>query len=240
MRYHCAPSITTQYNLVHTSSIIMFHQRSTIMRVLLVLTLLLASATACTSNANTSSTNSTTPMENQRQIPNPKNVARPQYLMKVTQSGKELGEILLELCPDIAPKHCANFDKLVSEGFYNGTAFHRVIPNFMIQGGDPNSKNKPRNTWGMGDPTQSTVPAEFNETHHARGILSAARTPDPNSATSQFFICVADAGFLDRQYTVYGEVLKGMDVADKIVNSKRDGADNPLEKIEMNVTKVTK
>ena len=175
-----------------------------------------------------------------RQIPNPKNVARPQYLLKVTQSGKELGEILLELCPDIAPKHVANFEKLVSEGFYNGTAFHRVIPNFMIQGGDPNSKNKPRNTWGMGDPTQSTVPAEFNETHHGRGILSAARTPDPNSATSQFFICVADAGFLDRQYTVYGEVLKGMDVADKIVNSKRDGADNPLEKIEMNITKVTK
>jgi peptidyl-prolyl cis-trans isomerase B (cyclophilin B) len=92
----------------------------------------------------------------------------------------------------------------------------------------------------MGDPSQTTVPAEFNETHHGRGILSAARTPDPNSATSQFFICVADAGFLDRQYTVYGEVLKGMDVADKIVNSKRDGADNPLEKIEMTITKVTK
>jgi peptidyl-prolyl cis-trans isomerase B (cyclophilin B) len=210
------------------------------MRILLVFALLLTGLTACTSNANSSTNNSNNPMELTRQIPNPKNVARPQFLMKVTQSGKELGEILLELCPDIAPKHVANFEKLVADGSYNGTAFHRVIPNFMIQGGDPNSKNKPRNTWGMGDPSQTTVPAEFNETHHGRGILSAARTPDPNSATSQFFICVADAGFLDRQYTVYGEVLKGMDVADKIVNSKRDGADNPLEKIEMTITKVTK
>jgi peptidyl-prolyl cis-trans isomerase B (cyclophilin B) len=210
------------------------------MRILLVFALLLTGLTACTSNANSSTNNSNNPMELTRQIPNPKNVARPQFLMKVSQSGKELGEILLELCPDIAPKHVANFEKLVADGSYNGTAFHRVIPNFMIQGGDPNSKNKPRNTWGMGDPSQTTVPAEFNETHHGRGILSAARTPDPNSATSQFFICVADAGFLDRQYTVYGEVLKGMDVADKIVNSKRDGADNPLEKIEMTITKVTK
>lgn len=210
------------------------------MRILLVFALLLTGLTACTSNANSSTNNSNNPMELTRQIPNPKNVARPQFLMKVTQSGEELGEILLELCPDIAPKHVANFEKLVADGSYNGTAFHRVIPNFMIQGGDPNSKNKPRNTWGMGDPSQTTVPAEFNETHHGRGILSAARTPDPNSATSQFFICVADAGFLDRQYTVYGEVLKGMDVADKIVNSKRDGADNPLEKIEMTITKVTK
>lgn len=210
------------------------------MRILLVFTLLLTGLTACTSNANSSTNNSNNSMELTRQIPNPKNVARPQFLMKVTQSGKELGEILLELCPDIAPKHVANFEKLVADGSYNGTAFHRVIPNFMIQGGDPNSKNKPRNTWGMGDPSQTNVPAEFNETHHGRGILSAARTPDPNSATSQFFICVADAGFLDRQYTVYGEVLKGMDVADKIVNSKRDGADNPLEKIEMTITKVSK
>ena len=195
---------------------------------------------SCTATDKNSSTKTKEVMEYTRQIANPTNAKRPQYLIKVTQSGKELGEILLELCPDIAPKHVANFEKLVADGSYNGTAFHRVIPNFMIQGGDPNSKNKPRNTWGMGDPSQTTVPAEFNATHHGRGILSAARTPDPNSATSQFFICVADAGFLDRQYTVYGEVLKGMDIADKIVNSPRDGGDNPLEKIEMNISKVSK
>lgn len=175
-------------------------------------------------------------METTAQVPNTSGKARPQYKLTVTQAGKPLGEIVLELFPDIAPKHCANFDSLVKAGFYNGTAFHRVIPGFMIQGGDPNSKDKPKDYWGMGDPSQTKVPAEFNPTSHARGILSAARTSDPNSATSQFFICVADAKFLDNQYTVYGQVLSGMDVADKIVNSPRDGRDNPNEKIEMNIT----
>ncbi|MBL7997481.1 MAG: peptidylprolyl isomerase [Candidatus Kapabacteria bacterium] len=149
-----------------------------------------------------------------------------------------MGEIILELFPDIAPKHCANFDSLVRVKFYNGCAFHRVIPGFMIQGGDPNSKDKPREMWGMGDPGQTTVPQEFNPTPHKRGILSAARTPDPNSATSQFFICVADATQLDNQYTVYGQVLKGMEVADAIVNSPRDPRDNPNEKIEMKIEKI--
>lgn len=173
-------------------------------------------------------------------VPAPKNgVVRPQYKITVTQSGKPMGEIVLELFSDVAPKHVANFEKLAASGFYNGTAFHRVIPGFMIQGGDPNSKNKSKDMWGMGDASQEMVPAEFSTITHKRGILSAARRGDNiNSATSQFFICVSDAAFLDNQYTVYGQVLSGMDVADKIVNSPRDSRDNPNEKIEMTVTKI--
>src|SRR5262245_54833622 len=115
---------------------------------------------------------------------------KPQYLITVTRGGQPLGQITIETFPDIAPKPSANFDSLVSIKFYDSTAFHRVIPGFVIQGGDPNSKNKPRSTWGYGDPSQRTVPAEFTRLSHTRGMMSAARATDPNSATSQFFICV--------------------------------------------------
>lgn len=168
-----------------------------------------------------------------------KKMTGPQYEITVTQSGKEMGKIDIMLYKDAAPKHTANFDSLVSVGFYDGTAFHRVIPGFMIQGGDPNSKTGPKNTWGYGDPAQTTVPAEFSKTlKHKRGIISAARSQDPNSATSQFFICVADCDFLDGQYSIFGEVTKGMDVVDKVVSAKRDLNDNPLEKIEMKIVKI--
>lgn len=164
--------------------------------------------------------------------------AGPQYVISVTQEGKALGDITIELFPDVAPLHCKNFDSLVTAGFYDGLAFHRVIPGFMIQGGCPNSRNKPMNTWGFGDSTQTTVKAEFSQLTHSRGILSAARKGnDINSATSQFFICVKDSPFLDGQYTIYGRVLSGMEIADKIVNSPRDGADHPLQKISMTVKK---
>lgn len=161
----------------------------------------------------------------------------PQYEITVTQGKNELGKIVIELWPEIAPKHVANFDNLVSTGFYNGTAFHRVIPNFMIQGGDPNTKNKGKETWGMGDPKQDKIPAEFNKTKHVRGIVSAARSQDPNSATSQFFIMHGNATHLDGQYTAYGKVLTGLEVVDKIASSQRDGRDCPLEKIEMTIKK---
>lgn len=163
---------------------------------------------------------------------------RPQYLIKTFQKGAELGTIKIELFNDVAPKHVANFDSLVSIGFYDGTAFHRVIPGFMIQGGDPNSKDKPREMWGFGDPSQQTVPAEFSSLKHKRGIISAARKPDPNSATSQFFICVADAPHLDGQYSIFGQVIEGMDIVDKIVNMPRDSRDNPIDKVEMKIEKV--
>ncbi|HLA00860.1 MAG TPA: peptidylprolyl isomerase, partial [Thermodesulfovibrionales bacterium] len=121
----------------------------------------------------------------------------------------------------------------------DGTTFHRVIPGFMIQGGDPNSKDPDKSKHGMGGPGY-TIKAEFNEKPHKKGTLSMARAAHPDSAGSQFFICVADAPFLDRQYTVFGEVVSGMDVADKIVNQSRDKSDNPLERVEMKVKVIEK
>jgi peptidyl-prolyl cis-trans isomerase B (cyclophilin B) len=153
----------------------------------------------------------------------------------VTSKGQPMGEIVLRFFSDVAPGHVHNFMKLSKDGFYNGTTFHRVIPGFMIQGGDPNSKNSDRSSHGMGGPGHK-VKAEFNSTPHKRGIVSMARANDPDSAGSQFFICVADANFLDWQYTAFGEVVSGMEVADKIVTMKRDGRDNPLERAEMTVT----
>jgi cyclophilin family peptidyl-prolyl cis-trans isomerase len=138
-----------------------------------------------------------------------------------------LGDITLRFFPDKAPNHVENFKKLAREGFYDGTKFHRVIPGFMIQGGDPNSKSDDRSRHGMGGPGHH-VNQEFNDTRHVRGILSAARSSDPNSAGSQFFIMVATSTHLDGQYTAYGEVTDGMEVVDKIVALKRDGKDNPL------------
>lgn len=155
--------------------------------------------------------------------------------IRVTSKGETVGEIVLRFFPDIAPGHVKNFTKLAKDGFFNGTTFHRVIPGFMIQGGDPNSKNPDRATHGMGGPGHR-VTAEFNSKPHKRGMLSMARSNDPDSAGSQFFICVADSNFLDWQYTVFGEVVSGMEVADKVVSMKRDGRDNPLERVEMTVT----
>jgi len=153
----------------------------------------------------------------------------------ITSKGEAWGEIVLQFFPDVAPNHVKNFLDLAGKKFYDGTTFHRVIPGFMIQGGDPNSKNPDRASHGMGGPGHR-VKAEFNSKPHTRGMVSMARANDPDSAGSQFFICVADANFLDWQYTAFGEVVSGMDVADKIVSVKRDGRDNPLERIEITVT----
>jgi peptidyl-prolyl cis-trans isomerase B (cyclophilin B) len=150
-----------------------------------------------------------------------------------------LGNIELKFFPEVAPNHVKNFVDLAKKGFYDGTIFHRVIPGFMIQGGDPNSKNPDKSRHGMGGPGD-TVKAEFNDKPHKRGTLSMARAQDPDSAGSQFFICVADAAFLNKQYTVFGEVVSGMQVADKIVNQPRDKRDNPKERIEMKVKIVEK
>jgi peptidyl-prolyl cis-trans isomerase B (cyclophilin B) len=144
------------------------------------------------------------------------------------------GNIELRFFPDVAPNHVDNFIRLAKEGFYDGTIFHRVIPGFMIQGGDPNSKSPDRSKHGTGNPGY-TLKAEFNDRPHKRGTLSMARSGDPDSAGSQFFICVDDAPWLDRQYTVFGEVVSGMDVVDKIVKQPRDSRDNPDERVEMKV-----
>jgi peptidyl-prolyl cis-trans isomerase B (cyclophilin B) len=148
----------------------------------------------------------------------------------------KFGNIELKFFPEDAPNHVNNFIELAKKGFYDGTTFHRVIPGFMIQGGDPITKdaNKPRALHGTGGP-EHTVKAEFNKISHKRGTLSMARSMDPNSAGSQFFICVADTPHLDGQYTVFGEVVSNKDVLDKIVNAQRDPRDNPLERIEMKV-----
>jgi cyclophilin family peptidyl-prolyl cis-trans isomerase len=151
----------------------------------------------------------------------------------------KFGNIELKFFPEVAPNHVNNFIELAKKGFYDGTTFHRVIPGFMIQGGDPNSKNPDKSMHGMGGPGH-TVKAEFNEKPHKRGILSMARSSNPDSAGSQFFICVADAPFLDRQYTVFGEVVSGIEVVDKIVSQPRDKKDNPDERIEMKIKVIEK
>lgn len=148
-----------------------------------------------------------------------------------------LGRIVFKLFPDLAPETVRNFEKLARDGFYNGTLFHRVIPGFMIQGGDPNTKSGNRSTWGMGGPGHM-IKAEFSSRSHLRGIVSMARAQDPNSAGSQFFIVTTDSTFLDRQYTVFGEVIEGMDIADKIVNLSRDRNDCPLDEAKMIYVKV--
>ena len=144
------------------------------------------------------------------------------------------GEIELKFFSHKAPKHVDNFVKLAKKGFYDGTLFHRIIPGFMIQGGDPNTKGVDTSSYGSGGPG-FTVNAEFNDISHKRGILSMARAQDPDSAGSQFFIVVKDSTFLDRQYTVFGEVTDGMDVVDKIVGLSRDRRDLPSVRVEMKV-----
>lgn len=159
----------------------------------------------------------------------PKVVKKPVAVMTTT-----LGVIELEFFPDKAPKHVANFIALAKKGFYDKTAFHRVIPGFMVQGGCPNTKPGATGYPGTGGPGHQ-IKAEFNDTKHVRGILSMARAQDPDSAGSQFFIMVATSPHLDGQYSAFGKVTKGMDVVDKIVASERDERDNPLKRVEMTV-----
>jgi peptidyl-prolyl cis-trans isomerase B (cyclophilin B) len=156
------------------------------------------------------------------------NLMEPDKEVAVMQTN--MGKIVLEFFPNAAPKHVQNFKKLARSGFYDGTHFHRVIPGFMIQGGDPNSKDNDRSNDGTGN-SGTFIPAEFSSISHKRGILSMARASDPNSASCQFFIVVKDSPFLDHQYSVFGRVIEGMDVADKIVNVKRDDRDNPINPV---------
>jgi len=139
----------------------------------------------------------------------------------------EYGDIVLKFFTDVAPMHVANFKKLARAGFYDGTTFHRVIPGFVIQGGDPNSKDDDPYNDGMGGPGW-TVKAEFNQIKHDKGILSMARSRDPNSAGSQFFICLSRERTrnLDNQYTVFGQTVKGIDVVEKIGSIERDPRKN--------------
>jgi peptidyl-prolyl cis-trans isomerase B (cyclophilin B) len=144
------------------------------------------------------------------------------------------GDIVLELLEAIAPNHARNFADLARQGFYDDTLFHRVIPGFMIQGGDPNSKQADRRLHGTGG-SGKTLKAEFSKQPHARGIVSAARSANPDSASSQFFIVVDDSPHLDGQYTAFGKVVAGLEVADAIVAEAADHRDNPVNPVPMRV-----
>ena len=159
------------------------------------------------------------------------------YENKVAELHTSAGEIDIRFFPDVAPNHVKNFIDLAEKGFYNGTKFHRVIPGFMIQGGDPNTISGPPQTWGTGGSPQ-TVNAEFSSIPHKRGIVSMARSNDPNSASSQFFIMVAEYPSLNGKYSVFGQVTKGMDVADKIVSAPRDANDRPNDPTTIESIKI--
>jgi peptidyl-prolyl cis-trans isomerase B (cyclophilin B) len=164
-------------------------------------------------------------------IPGPKAIIKTKF-----------GDIHIKLYPDVAPNHVENFIKLAKSGFYDGTIFHRVIPGFMIQGGDPNTKNSLRkDTYGQGGPKDEKgnpilLKAEFSDIPHKRGIVSMARANEPDTAGSQFFVVVEQSPFLDGKYTVFGEVTKGLGVADRIVSVPKNDHDLPNERIEMTVT----
>lgn len=163
---------------------------------------------------------------------------KPRYSILTVREGVTIGAIEVELYPSIAPLHVRNWDSLVAEHFLDSTLFHRVVPGFVIQGGDPNTKHGPKSTWGYGQAWQKTVDAEFNPISHVRGVLSAARDNDINSASSQFFICVQSATSLDWQYTAYGKVTSGMGFVDNIVASPRSAGDIPNQNIAMYITRM--
>ena len=180
---------------------------------------------------------------------------------KVAVISTKFGKMIVEFYDDVAPMHVESFKILADEGYFNKTTFHRVIPGFVIQGGDPNSKDDDRMNDGTGgragkffgigredDPASWNLPAEFNDKEHVKGTLSMARSSNPNSGSSQFFICHAATPQLNNQYTVFGQVIEGLEVIDQIVYAdtprkqnpgyRGPDGDNPLEKVEMSVKLV--
>jgi peptidyl-prolyl cis-trans isomerase B (cyclophilin B) len=156
-----------------------------------------------------------------------------------SEKGAFSGTITFEFLTDVAPNHSANFKRLANCGFYDGTTFHRVIPGFMIQGGDVHSAGDDPTIEGQGNPGYS-INAEFNATPHDRGIVSMARSNNPNSGGSQFFICHAAANQLDGQYSVFGRVIDGLDLVDKIANVSRNERDRPNDPVRMVSVRVEK
>ncbi len=148
------------------------------------------------------------------------------------------GEMIAKFWDDIAPKTVENFKTLAKKGFYDGTAFHRVIKGFMIQGGDPLTKDASKESaWGTGDPGYK-IKAEFNKKSHVRGVLSMARSNHPDSAGSQFFICHGDPKFLDGQYTTFGQLIKGDDVLEKIATAPTHPGDRPVKRMGVTSIKI--
>lgn len=188
-----------------------------------------AATAAATDTASTDTTATTATTATQAQ-----ETSMAQYENKVAELHTTAGEIHIRFFPQVAPNHVKNFIDLAQSGFYDNTKFHRIIEGFMIQGGDPNSVSGDPYTWGTGG-SPNRIKAEFNSIPHRRGIVSMARSNDPNSASSQFFIVVADSNFLDNNYTVFGQVTKGMEVADKIVTAPKRG-ERPAEPVA--ITKI--
>ena len=166
-----------------------------------------------------------------------------------TRIKTRFGEIILDFFEDHAPAHVKSFKDHDRSKYYDGTIFHRVVPDFVIQGGDPNTRLSNRKIHGKGgaaasfygigakrDSSSWRLPAELNEIMHERGVVSMARGLNINSAGSQFFICVTDLPNLDGDYTVFGKVLDGMDIVDKIINVPADFRDNPIERVEMEIS----
>jgi peptidyl-prolyl cis-trans isomerase B (cyclophilin B) len=160
----------------------------------------------------------------------------------------KFGDMVVDFFDDSAPKHVESFKIHSKNGYYDGSIFHRVIPGFVIQGGDPNTKGDDKSTYGTGgnaakyfgigkEENTSTwnLPSEFNDLKHKHGILSMARSNHPDSGGSQFFVCAGDVPHLDNQYTVFAQVIEGNEIIDQIVNLPKDGNDNPNERVEMKV-----
>tara|TARA_Y100001970_G_C14062058_1_gene764701 strand:+ start:180 stop:860 length:681 start_codon:yes stop_codon:yes gene_type:complete len=177
------------------------------------------------------------------------NVESKKPMMDVAIISTNYGDMVVEFFEGAAPKHVESFKLHAKNGYYNGTIFHRVIPGFMIQGGDPNTKGDNKATYGTGghaakfygigieeEKNTWNLPAEFNNIKHKRGILSMARSNNPNSGGSQFFICATDVAHLNGKYTVFGQVIEGDEIIDQIINLPRDARDNPNRRVEMNVS----
>ncbi len=197
------------------------------MKHLLALLLPLVLVTACAPDAKETSANAATPS------PTPATAANDVAVIETSK-----GRLVVEFWPDVAPKTVANFEKLARAGFFNGTAFHRIVDGFMAQGGDPLTKDPTKEAlWGTGDPGYK-IPAEFSDRKHIRGVLSMARSADPNSAGSQFFLMLGAAPHLDGQYTAFGKVIEGEDTLAKIaatpvVMARNGELSKPTERVEI-------
>ena len=175
----------------------------------------------------------TTPSPSMTPSPSPSAATKEVAVIKTSE-----GEMVAEFWSDVAPNTVENFKKLARSGFYDGTAFHRVIKGFMIQGGDPLTKDETKQSrWGTGDPGYK-VKAEFNDKKHIRGVLSMARSQDPDSAGSQFFIVHGNASFLDKQYTAFGKLIKGDDVLEKIATTQTTAPDRPVKRMNVESVKI--
>ena len=183
--------------------------------------------------------------ENQKEIDN---LDASKQESEVAVISTKYGDMVIEFFDEVAPKHVESFKLHVKNGYYDGTIFHRVIPGFMIQGGDPNTKSENKASYGTGghaakyygigieeDKETWNLPAEFNNINHTRGVLSMARSNNPNSGGSQFFICASDAPHLNGNYTVFGQIIEGDRIIDQIINLPRDARDNPNRRVEMKV-----